>query len=388
MTTNDKHDNIDDDDERANPMAWLAAELRTIKERQGDTKWLETVPPTRKYLLSITTDGNHRGVLAAGRVAFLVSAGGVGKSHALCQLALAVAVADNQQKEEEEAGKAQASASTQWLGTFEVDIGGRVLLIMGEEEEEEIKRRLYDAAQVMGLSDIDKKLAATNIVPMGLAGRADLALTKVLAPGEESETETAFSSTFRARLKSEKWACIIIDPLSRFAGGDVEKDNSAATRMVQVLEKFSHLQGNPTIVVAHHTRKAPRGDSTGAVEADDVRGASALKDGARFVAVLEDMERVDEKAPRHVRLRVVKNNYGTFPPAVVLTRVESAGGALRKASDAERDAYEKAKDDAKAAKKADDKGRQKEKEKAGKAKASATDDDDKNHDGGDWNIDA
>lgn len=365
MTTDDMRRKIDDDDNKADPLAWLDEALRTIEERQGEEKWLEHAPPTRKYLLSITHDGTHRGVLAAGRVAFLASAGGVGKSHALCQLALAVAVAGR--------------ARTQWLGTFDVEQGGRVLLIMGEEEEGEIQRRLYDAAKAMGLSDKQRALAAANIVPMGLAGRADVALTRMLTPGGEGDTETTFSSAFRTRLEFQEWACVIIDPLSRFAGGDVEKDNNAATRMVQVLEKFSHLKGNPTIVVAHHTRKGLRGDEQ--KTSDDMRGASALKDGARFVAVLEDMDRFDEfdeKAPRLVRLRVVKNNYGTFPPDVVLTRDENAHGALRKASPSELAAYDKAREehvDAAAAQKRAARARQ-----GAAAKASAAGDDDEDPD--------
>lgn len=319
---------VDEDDARAEPsLGWLDDALHTIAERDGGDRWLKDTPRGRRYLLKHDADDGRgpRGVLAAGRVAFLASAGGVGKSHALCQLALAVAVAD--------------LSGTKWLGCFSVEEGGRVLLVMGEEEETEIRRRLFDAAKTMGLNDAQRELAISRIVPMGLAGRTDVALTREVGPGE-AETETTFSAAFRAHLESQEWACIILDPLSRFAGGDVEKDNSAATRMVQVLEKFSHLPGIPTVVVAHHTRKGVKGDDS--KDADDMRGASGLKDGARFVAVLEDVERPDEKAPRLVRLRVVKNNYGFRPPDLCLARDDDANGALRRATAAEIEAHKEA----------------------------------------------
>lgn len=302
------------DKEPLSRFAWLKDELRSIEAR-GGVKWLSEKPPRREYLLATKDD---RGVLAAGRVALLAAAGGAGKSYALCQLALAVAVAEQRQQH--------------WLGTFEVRKGGRVLLVMGEEEEAEIRRRLYNAARVARLDERDFAAAAANIVPMGLAGKDDVALTRELERGEQGTTATDFAELLLATLESSgPWTCILVDPLSRFAGGDVEKDNAAATRLVQVLERFTHLPGNPTVIVAHHTRKGGK-DDDGSKGVDDVRGASGLKDGARFVAVLEDVERVDEKQPRLARFRVVKNNYGTWPPATVLARDEAHEGALRLAT--------------------------------------------------------
>ena len=304
---------------------WLDDNLRTIAERDDGEEWLTKSPPLREYLLSVTEGGKGpRGVLASGRVAFLASPGGVGKSHALCQLALAVSVANER--------------ATKWLDTFNVDRGGRVLLVMGEEESEEIRRRLYDAANVMGINDEKQiKEAIGNIVAMGLAGRTDIALAKT------DGTDSKFAAMLRHKLEQHEWACIILDPLARFAGADVEKDNGAATRMVQVLEKLTHLPGKPTVIVAHHTRKQGNSDINDKQSADDMRGASGLRDGARFVSMLEDLDRFDN-APRLVRFHVVKNNYGTHPNPVLLTRDEDGGGALRRARTSEIDEYEKAKD--------------------------------------------
>lgn len=313
--------------------SWLGRSLRTISEIEGGEDWLKAAPARREYLLTMQRDGKDLGVLAAGRVAFLASAGGVGKSHALCQLALAVAVAD--------------VCKTEWLGAFHVEKAGRVLLAMGEEEESEVRRRLFDAAAVMHLNPRQREEAMKRIVPMCLAGRDDVALTRELEPGAEGTSETAFSIDLRKALEAHPWACIIVDPLARFAGGDVEVDNAAATRMVQVLERYTKLKGNPTIIVAHHTRKQSAGSDGARVVADDMRGASGLKDGARFVAVLEDVEKAGKDAPRLVRFRVVKNNYGTFPDDILLARDDAAHGALRRAEAAEIAAHSTAKEAAK-----------------------------------------
>jgi RecA-family ATPase len=308
--------------EKPAPFAWLDDKLRPIRARDGGIDWFREAPPRREYLLRYIGEQGREpeGVLAAGRVGFLASPGGVGKSHALCSLALAVAVADREQR-------------TTWLGALEVDPNraGRVLMLMGEEEEPEIRRRLYSAARTMGLSVDDHERALDRIVPVPLSGVDGVAMTQTPGPGE-TKTETAFSEALRHRLnEAGPWSLVVVDPLARFAGDDVEKDNTAATRLVQVLEKLQHLPGSPTIIVAHHTRKRSSDEKGTEVLADDMRGASGLRDGARFVAVLEEQEIIDG-APNLVRFAVRKNNYGTRP-AFMLRRLDH--GELRRATPAE-----------------------------------------------------
>lgn len=304
--------------------------IRPVVDLEDGPNWLTAQPPPRDYLLrylgEVDDNGRPKGVLAAGRVGFLVSPGGVGKSHSLCSLALAVAIAGRSQQ-------------TCWLGALEVQKGGRVLMLMGEEELPEIRRRLYGAAQTMELNAADVRRAVDNIVPLALAGEDGVALTQAAVPGS-TETETPFSQALRAKLEtSGDWCLVIVDPLARFAGDDVEKDNAAATRLVQILEKLSHLPGLPTVLCAHHTRKQATGQTAGTVQSDDMRGASGLRDGARFVAVLEERERV-HGAPQMVGFAVRKNNYG-IRPSFDLVRLDDGG--LRQATEAEQKEYDEAK---------------------------------------------
>jgi RecA-family ATPase len=311
--------------EKPLPFAWLDPLLRTIGEREDGDTWFSTAPPPRDYLLHYIGDvgAGPVGVLAAGRVGFLASPGGAGKSYALCALALAVAVADRPKQ-------------TTWLGGFEVnpDKAGRVLMLMGEEEEAEIRRRLYSAAQAAELSVDDTARAIDRIVPVPLCGVDGVALTQTPAT-DGVATETPFSAALRARLaKAGPWSLVVVDPLARFAGADVETDNAAATHLVQILEKLQHLPGSPTVLAAHHTRKKSGSDGP-EINTDDMRGSSGLRDGARFVAVLEE-QKVFAGVPNLVRFAVRKNNYGARPE-FMLRRLDH--GALRQATPAEQKEY-------------------------------------------------
>ena len=323
---------------KPDPHAWIDDVIVPIREH--DANYFAKPPPPREYLLHFVEDGEAKGVLAAGRVGFLVSPGGVGKSHALCSLALAVAIADRKNR-------------TTWLGSLDpknddekaggfltVNHGkaGRVLMLMGEEEADEIHRRLYQAAAVMQLDAHDTKRALARIYAVPLAGRSDLAFTKATT-SEGEKAETAFFQSLRDRLQGDEgWSLVILDPLSRFSGADDEVDNAAATRLVSVIEQLSDLPGKPTVMVAHHTRKRDAKSPTSTVSDDDMRGASALRDGARFVAVLETQKRI-KGAPDLVNFAVRKNNYGAHVD-VMLSR--QPHGTLCRATRDERRRYDEA----------------------------------------------
>jgi hypothetical protein len=133
------------------------------------------------------------------------------------------------------------------------------------------------------------------------------------------------------------FALVILDPLSRFGGLEAEVDNGLATRTVGALERLTRLPGEPAVLVAHHERKG------GGKGTDAVRGASALVDGARWVARLQPVElggrRWRSKAGhRAVWLRLVKTNYTPPLEAPCLVMLDSGhGGAPRFARTGELD---------------------------------------------------
>lgn len=285
--------------------------LDDVWKTLGEWGSLITAPPARRWLLERPDDecngARNIGVLPLGKVGMLVSAGGVGKTMALVQLALAVAT------------------GRKWFDHFGVANPGRVLLALGEEDAEEIGRRVYQAAHAMRLTDAQLELAAANIVAMPLAGRP-----VTLVDARDGVTAgTELLAALRKRLGAAKdWRLIILDPLSRFAGADTEKDSAAATRFVEVAESLIRSPGGPSIIVAHHTNKVSRTEGN-AANAANARGSTALIDGARWSSEL--MSTGDDT----VEFKVTKSNYAPYGPKLALVRDADHGGFLRVQTSAE-----------------------------------------------------
>lgn len=250
----------------------------------------------------------HVGALPRGKVALLVSPGGVGKTALLCQLALAVATGGD------------------WLNTFAVRGGAaRVVLVLGEEDQDEIKLRLWDACEALGIRDdvelVRRVRANLRILPLyGHNAKLLAADDERPGGGKVNDPNTLASATAQRWLKEfeggGELALIIFDPLSRFIQGD-ENDNTNATNHVTVLEKFTKLPGNPTVLCAHHTNKAAL-SSDKAASQGDARGASGLVDGPRWVAVLSKTPALDGRARAIFSLQ--KTNYTAPLDPITLIR--------------------------------------------------------------------
>ena len=292
----------------------------TLKGPIGSGLLLERIAPPDD-LLRATGHGDaaERGFLRAGIVGMLAAPGGLGKSQALIQLAVSVAT------------------GLPWLDRFEVVKPGKVLLLLGEEPPEELARRVQRTAAMMGILP-EKALElgigrradhadradglARNLWAEGLAGRR-LALQSV---ERDKPAEEAFAGELRDFLRDnagdDGWRLVVLDPLSRFAGPLAEKDNYAATVLIETLEGLRDAPGKPAVLVAHHTNK---GGLTGATDQGAARGSSALVDGVRWVCNLELVASADEadtkKADRsRVRLNPVKSNYGPGLGPIMLAR--------------------------------------------------------------------
>jgi hypothetical protein len=275
---------------------------------------LTTEPPERAWLLRRNDDD---GLFPLGRVGILAGAGGVGKSFAVVDLAVAVA------------------AGLPWFGVFPVDNPGRVLLAMGEETSEEINRRVYNVVKARKLTPAQRDLVATCLFPLPLAGNSNVALS-CSDNGEGEVTTKAAGALVRALREHGPWSLIILDPMSRFAGPDAEKDNAAATRFVQVVESLAmpelgHKIGTrrvgPSVLLTHHTSQDARNqkDQTN-VKTTATRGVTGLTDAVRWAATLVETD-------DGVQFTVGKSNYGPTGATLKLTR--GPDGTLRKAAAAQ-----------------------------------------------------
>lgn len=285
-----------------------------------NASWFTVAPPHRRWLL--TDSRTRKGVLPQGKVGMLIGEGGVSKTMALVDLMIAVAT-----------GGA-------WLGTYDVAEGGRVLALLGEEDLEEVQRRSYYVARATG-SPIPKP---GSIVALPLAG---IPCSLIEMDERGNPVDTVFLEWLRSYVSEHgPFALTVLDPLSRFAGCDVEGDNGAATRFVQALESIA-TGCSTTVLVAHHTSKIAR-LLGGAMTSSAARGATAIVDGMRWCAAMA-VERVDAEGvglddlKETARFSVTKSNYSAKGESFLLRRDDDNGGALLPLDDVEKQAVASAK---------------------------------------------
>jgi RecA-family ATPase len=242
---------------------------------------MRRVIPPRRWLLD--------SFLPAGVVGMVASTGGSGKTALLAHLAVCVA------------------SGQPFLGKT-IKAPGSVLMLMGEEDDDELDRRLKAAGETLRIAadaDPDPFARIYAVALDGLAPR--------FASAEAVDAALALVAEIKA-LDVGAWSLVIVDPLTRFADPEAETDNARATDTVKWAESLKLLPGSPTVLLAHHTRKSGSGKPT----AHDARGSSALKDGARWLAVIRTAKGVDadsDAIPREPdkgwsrELVVAKSNY-------------------------------------------------------------------------------
>jgi hypothetical protein len=215
--------------------------------------WVEEQPPPARYLLS--DNRSHAPALDAEGVALLVAAGGVGKSFVALALVLAIA------------------SGTAWLGTLQGP-KGRVLIVSAEESGERIRRRLYHTARALGL-DWEKLTESVDVL--------DIHDTPIgLVDGKNMPTEWAEALAAHVK-KAGPYALVLMAPIGRIAGGNIDADNAAAAALIATLERISGA-AKGLVLAIHHSDKSAR--RLNIVDATAVRGVTGLGDYARAVLVL------------------------------------------------------------------------------------------------------
>ena len=225
--------------------------------------------------------------LPAGLLGLLASPGGKGKTGVLMHMA------------------AHVAAGAEWCG-LKVVKPGAVALVLGEEDEGECHRRLKRIFDSMSEEDRRVAAARTLVLPLGATGNNRLVDEVRNGPPEQNARAKELLAYLTAKAPEGGWSLVVIDPLARFAGFTAEIDNAAATASVEVLESLTRLVGKPVVLVSAHTKKAGK-DSDPTDPAEMIRGASALKDGPRWVATLEAGEE-DEDGKTLATIRIVKSN--------------------------------------------------------------------------------
>ena len=259
---------------------------------------LQTNPQPRRWLLD--------GVLPLGKVGALVAGGGTGKSQLLLQAGISVAT-----------GHALCE-------TFAVGEQGAALLICAEDDIDEIHRRLERT--LSHIRKIDPNFADSNL-DQSLYIQSAVSINNLMTRTTGSRGVEPTDYVDRLILAANQipnLKLIVIDPMSRFQGGN-ENAAEDITRMVEQLERVAAGTG-ATVLIAHHVNKSSRNDEDAHQGA--ARGSSAFSDGVRWQMQLHSLSSTKAKSfsvtpeskYRLLEAAITKNNYGKLQPPVTLYR--------------------------------------------------------------------
>jgi len=290
MKDNISDEELDQSFNAGTPMRDSGVLDRHWKPLKDKPEW-EKKPKPRDFIIN--------DLIVSGKVAMLAGHGGRGKTWALTQLAISVAT------------------GRPWFDhePYKVNKKGKVLLALGEEDEEELHRRIYNVRKALDLTSQQNEDLINNIIAIPLAGTQVTLL--------DGENYTDFYKDLESRTVNDQLRLVILDPLSRFAASETETDNKAATTFITALERLTRGASKPAVVIAHHERK-PNSDKNSSQFG--VRGSSGLVDGVRWVGRLGPAE--DPTDLSLVKFSVVKTNYTGHPPPLELERREGTGGCL------------------------------------------------------------
>ncbi len=259
--------------------------------------FLAIEPPARKWLL--------KQFLPQGIVGAVVAPGGSSKSQFLMQLAYSVA------------------SGAPLAACWEVAETGTVLMLCAEDERDEIHRRVHRIHDMHyhGQKPAFTKKLLQNLLIRSVVGE-DILLTRKGGNGEVERTPTLTRLGLTAA-QAENLKLIILDPASRFRGGE-ENKNEDATRFVEAVEWLKKETG-ATVLIAHHANKGSMTSHESNQSAS--RGASAFTDGVRWQINMMTLTKgtkgygfiPEDVRHLYVEVKLVKTNY-TAPHAPTLLR--------------------------------------------------------------------
>ncbi|QZA59460.1 AAA family ATPase [Candidatus Rhabdochlamydia porcellionis] len=300
-------------------LEWAEAMEKTLSSQKSvsfQMKFISEQPvnflleeaPKMPRLINYIEDSYTKAFIRKGIVGMLVGSGGVGKTHALAQLAISI------------------TTGIPWLGKYPVEKTGCVFMGMGENSEEDIHRMLRKIVKKLfreqtSFFDKNPLLEASKRLAVASFNGAD---SSFIYKGKPTQSYELLLQELKEKEPKEGWSCIILDPISRFLGADAEIDNASATRFIALLEKITlELEGHPTVLFGHHMSKnaqAARNTDQGAA-----RGSSAITDGVRWQANLEKIRKTlnseeEEYELDQIILRSVKSNFTAILPSLRLKK--------------------------------------------------------------------
>jgi hypothetical protein len=273
--------------------------LPRLDSKDGVVNFSITPPPKRDFTLD--------DLILAHKVCVLAGLGGVSKTMWMLQLCICIAL-----------GLPLMGKATKM---------GAVLLILGEEDMDEITRRLGAIALHMRLTPQQINLVKERIRAFPMNG-LDARLTKVTA-GSLEGTEFAVEIIKATKQLEDSSGCKVrligLDHAGLIHGGEFNSREDVVQTMRQVTRVSKETEAS-VLVLAHSPKNTIIKEKS---DAADVAGSAAWVDLARGVFVLRTMNEGDckslgipaDKRHSYVSFSVVKNNYGPTGESFWLERV-------------------------------------------------------------------
>jgi len=271
----------------------------------GIGRMLDETPPDRRWLVDE--------FLPLGIVGLLAATGGTGKSFLTLQASISIA------------------AGIPFMGMPVREPGG-VLMLCAEDDRDELHRRFRAVIEHMQ-QDFDLDEHQLELLRERMFIESRVGTDNRVTFEQDREIKPTLMVDRIASLVDELPTInmIVMDPISRFRGGD-ENDNAAATRFIEQVERLRNLTG-ATILLPHHIAKNSFSASEG-LNQEAMRGASALADAGRWAAGMatlgaKEASKFDidpDDAHQFVWLESLKHSYGQRWPGQWLKR--SHGGVL------------------------------------------------------------
>jgi hypothetical protein len=271
--------------------------------KSGRINLSSTPPPPRDFV--------WESFILAGKVCMLAGFGGVSKTMLLMMLAVFIAL-----------GKDFLGKPTKV---------GCTLLILGEEDQEEIDRRINAICHALGLNANEKAFVVDRIRAHPMIGQ-DARFAQIkdgAAEGTDFPDEIIEASKILEADAGVPLVLIGLDHAGVIHGGNFNAREDVVQTMTQV-GKLATATGAATMVLAHSPKGAMNDEEP---DQNNVTGSAAFVDLARAAFILKTMTGPEGKPygkgqadrSKYVSFSVVKNNYGPTGEKVWLERFPVSG---------------------------------------------------------------
>lgn len=258
------------------------AKPRRFPLHSGKLTLLAKAPPPRNYV--------WKGILVPGTFAVLGGPGGVSKTMLAMGLAVRVAL-----------GHPWSDLTTRI---------GCVQLFLGEEEQEEVDRRMGAIAK--NFSALERADIEARVRALPLAGQ-DIRLTRLQQQNATStgvDDDIVWLSNEHAKECGISTSLIVIDHARLVLGGDPNAADHV-TELTRVLTNIAQRTSAVVLLIAHSPKATL--SKIDEISSADIAGSSAFVDNSRCTMVMTTMSPEEAKKygktdtrEQYVRLRIVK----------------------------------------------------------------------------------